>query len=188
MTDSSRQQSIGVSQNVMPSKSCLPPPVPWGRRNQNNAFFTNITSLTALVPRNEARGRKSVVPVGLGLVGAACRGLKPPVNKMPSLRDLKTRSWVISTPTGFHIKARGCAYPRYPGWVLNKNINPNGVAHSSSANKTFIMCNPVGVENPVRTSTQGSALAQPWALMSNPLGVVFTFFLSRKIQNIRSLG
>jgi len=51
-----------------------------------------------------------------------------------------------ATPKGFNITAQGRAYSRHPGWAPMKNVNPNGVAHCSSANTTLMMCNPVGVD------------------------------------------
>jgi len=66
------------------------------------------------------------------------------------VEDFPHTVWKIgatTTPTGFHIKAQGCAYSRYPGWASNKNINPNGVAHYRVAKTPSVMCNPVGVDS-----------------------------------------
>jgi len=83
------------------------------------------------------------------------------------VENLPHTVWKIGaakTPRGFHIKAQGGAYPRYPGYGCIKNFNPNGVAHH------LIMFNPVGVENLFShqprvariRATLGSDIQPPW--------------------------
>jgi len=95
--------------------------------------------------------------------------------------------WVYSelrmrkTPRGFDIKAQGRAYPRYRGYGFIKHVNPNGVAHCSSANTTFIMCNPVGVDAFLsRTprvarirATVGFDVQPPWGFLTRNSGLFF---------------
>jgi len=88
------------------------------------------------------------------------------------------------TPRGLNIKARGCAYPRYPGYGCIKKINPNGVAHRFTTNTIpvchwnfidqFILCNPIGVENSFAfqpgvarvRATPGFDVQPPWGCLT----------------------
>jgi len=88
------------------------------------------------------------------------------VSKMEIVQN--KNKWNAATPKGLNIKARGCAYSRYPGYGRIQNINPNGVAHY------LLMCNPVGVE--ISSSrkpgvariraTPGSDVQPPWGCLA----------------------
>ena len=78
------------------------------------------------------------------------------------------------TPKGFHLTARGCAYPRYPGYATNKKHNPNGVAsHRASPEATPLGLKPLFASLPgvarIR-STPGYTRQPPWGCGRNKKG------------------
>ena len=60
-------------------------------------------------------------------------------------RPIRTSIAGLNTPKGFPLIARGCAYPRYPGYVTDEKHNPKGVA--SHDNHATHEATPLGLKS-----------------------------------------
>ena len=71
----------------------------------------------------------------------------------------------LKTPKGFNPTARGCAYPRYPGNVMNGKHNPKGVAsHHATPDATPLGL--LGRHGPPSQSTYPFGIAFSNSLMT----------------------
>ena len=112
------------------------------RKKSKNDMAAPTSQIFAEVRALIDRSRKNFVyAVNMEIFHTVCGKLERPNNAHGVCTIGAT-----TTPTGLNIKARGCAYPRYPGYGCERIVNPNGVAHRRRVVGGKIMCNPVGVD------------------------------------------